>query len=337
MTAQPEKNLENQLVMDAAQALEQIAGIPVAIRKVGANTPDMDTDAEIRVADRTWQVEINRNLTPANLGQAAARVQRFKKPALLVTRYVTPTMAERLKALNVPFMDMAGNVYLPGDKQFIFITGQKLPGPPEAERPTRAFNATGLKLVFALLCQPGLVAAPYRQIANVAGVALGTVGWVMRDLKKFRYVTETRTGGRTIQNTAALIDVWVAGYPRELRPKLHVRRFDAPHPNWWQDVDWRHFGAWLGGEPAAAELTAYLKPQIITVYCDAGFNELVRGQRLRRNTTGDVEIMDAFWHFDYDWPHPHLAPPLLIYAELIATADARNLETARMIYDQYLT
>jgi hypothetical protein len=30
------------------------------------------------------------------------------------------------------------------------------------------------------------------------------------------------------------------------------------------------------------------------------------------------------------------APPLVIYADLMETADERNLETAQMIYDRYL-
>ncbi len=31
-----------------------------------------------------------------------------------------------------------------------------------------------------------------------------------------------------------------------------------------------------------------------------------------------------------------LAPPLLTYADLLMTADDRNLETAELIYDQYI-
>jgi len=32
----------------------------------------------------------------------------------------------------------------------------------------------------------------------------------------------------------------------------------------------------------------------------------------------------------------NLVPPPLVYADLLATADARNVETAKMIYDEYL-
>ncbi|MEK6335740.1 MAG: type IV toxin-antitoxin system AbiEi family antitoxin [Acidobacteriota bacterium] len=32
-----------------------------------------------------------------------------------------------------------------------------------------------------------------------------------------------------------------------------------------------------------------------------------------------------------------MAPPLLVYADLLMTADDRNLETAEMIYDRYIS
>jgi len=47
-----------------------------------------------------------------------------------------------------------------------------------------------------------------------------------------------------------------------------------------------------------------------------------------------IEILNAFWNFEYDWQYHDLVPPLLIYADLLATTDARNIETAKIIYDQ---
>jgi hypothetical protein len=32
----------------------------------------------------------------------------------------------------------------------------------------------------------------------------------------------------------------------------------------------------------------------------------------------------------------HVVPPILAYADLAATTDGRNLEAAKMIYDQYV-
>jgi len=77
---------------------------------------------------------------------------------------------------------------------------------------------------------------------------------------------------------------------------------------------------------------------------DEGLAELLGRLVLPRRPTpmvlhdpdGDAEVLEAFWQFEFDWPHPELVPPLLIYADLLATGDARNLETARIIYEQEL-
>lgn len=48
-------------------------------------------------------------LTPATLSQAQVQIARFGGRGVIVTHYVAPAMAARLKELNVPFMDTAGN------------------------------------------------------------------------------------------------------------------------------------------------------------------------------------------------------------------------------------
>ncbi len=88
---------------------------------------------------------------------------------------------------------------------------------------------------------------------------------------------------------------------------------------------------------AAAKLTNYLKPEQITIYAQKMLGEFLLTNKLKKDPNGDVEILEAFWQTEYDWPYPELTPPLLIYADLLATGDARNIETARMIYEQQLT
>lgn len=43
--------------------------------------------------------------------------------------------------------------------------------------------------------------------------------------------------------------------------------------------------------------------------------------------------MFKFWNFP---TKPDIAPPLLVYADLVATAEPRNLEVAKMIYDEHI-
>jgi hypothetical protein len=61
---------------------------------------------------------------------------------------------------------------------------------------------------------------------------------------------------------------------------------------------------------------------------------LVAALRLRANPAGNVEVLDAFWNFESDPQFPDVVPPVLAYADLLATRDGRNIETANMIYEQ---
>ena len=102
-------------------------------------------------------------------------------------------MAERLRALNVAFVDTAGNAYINDPPIFIYVIGNKKKEVPQKIITGRAFRPTGLKVVFALLCQPGLVKAPYRDIVAAARVVQGTVGWVINDLKQQNYLESLGT------------------------------------------------------------------------------------------------------------------------------------------------
>ena len=88
-------------------------------------------------------------------------------------------------------------------------------------------------MIFALLCLPDLIKAPYREIAMKAGVALGTVTNVMKDLKQFNYLYRSNKQGLVLTNQQKLIDQWVEAYPRELRPLLKPQRFRVEFPDWW--------------------------------------------------------------------------------------------------------
>jgi hypothetical protein len=58
---------------------------------------------------------------------------------------------------------------------------------------------------------------------------------------------------------------------------------------------------------------------------------------LRRDSNGAIELLRKFWKFEpWEKKSLHTAPPLLVYADLLMTADDRNLETAELVYDQYI-
>jgi hypothetical protein len=78
-----------------------------------------------------------------------------------------------------------------------------------------------------------------------------------------------------------------------------------------------------------------LRPGVATLYAEKVPARLLADQRLRTDVAGDVEIRKRFWAFEQA-DHPELVPPVLIYADLLATGDARCMEAAKRIYERYL-
>lgn len=270
------------------------------------------------------------------LGTLKARVGLTQPPTLLISPYITEATAERCRELRIPFIDEAGNAYLEAPGLFVYVTGKRRPVHTRLATAFRALTPAGLRIVFALLDNPNMVAAPYREIAKAARVALGTVGDVLADLEERGHLAPEPPGPRRLLAPDRLQDEWVTHYPIKLRPKLNARRFTAPTPDWWREQDVRQHNAWWGGEVAAEKLTGYLKAARGTLYVDGKPDRLILANRLRPDVNGEIEILEAFWATDEPRQSGDIAPPLVVYADLVATTDPRNIETANLIRDQYL-
>lgn len=285
------------------------------------------------------QIEAKRGLRPGTLGPVLLRLRDLKSPALLLTDYVTPHMAKLLRDAGIAFADTAGNAYLEFAGNLVYVTGNTPEQRPRTEKVVRAFQTTGLRVVFALLCAPELVARPTRELAAMLGVANGTVARVIDDLAHLGFLTTIGRRDRQLHNLKGLLERWVMIYPVHLRPTLLRRRLAADEPDWWKNEKFDAPHVVLGGEPAADRLTHYLKPGTITLYTrdePRPLNEIIARHRLRTDPAGAVEVLEAFWPAELPAEQPGLAPTPLIYADLLATGDARCIETAKLVYDDYL-
>jgi hypothetical protein len=277
----------------AKRAFEDAAGINMQVTEAvhpEKNQPEAVLQIHAPGAKtKKYYPQIKKEITRATLlGYMAERAARFDKPGILVAWYVNPQMAERLKEKDIAFIDAAGNAYINDPPVYIYITGRKKRHTPEKTAVGRALKPAGLKVVFALLCQPELAKAPYRDIVNAANVAQGTVGWVMYDLKQQNFLAVRGKHGRKLINAARLFDLWVENYDRELRPRLFIGKYKTEKTDWWKNFDQQNTGALLGGEPAAAFLTHYLKPAAITVYVPEEINQFLLAHHLRKAADGDV-------------------------------------------------
>ena len=260
-----------------------------------------------------------------------------KPPLLDAAPYITTQAAEQCRKMDLYFADTVGNIYLKGRGLHVFVTGKRNGDALGTAKKAKLANPAGLKVVFALLCRPALLNAPYRQIAAAAQVALGVIGPVIKELETRKIVApEGRHGkARRFLDPQRLVQEWAALYPAVLRPKLNVRRFRA-EANWTERLELKPYHAFWGGEVAANRLLHYLKPETATIYAPEIPKQLVADKRLRADATGDVEVLDVFWNVNQIPTVQDVVPPILVYADLTATTNGRNLEAARMIYEQFI-
>jgi hypothetical protein len=295
----------------------------------------------VRIVDgpRHWTFDIGcKRLVDrtSTLHGAQAQIQRFTHEGLLVAPYLTPELARQCQIMGLPFLDAAGNAFLRAEGLYVLVTGQK---PDKAlrriEKPMRAFDRAGLRVVFTLLAAPDLMQAPYRDLAKAAGVALGTVGWILTDLRDHDFLAEIKGQRRWIDRQRVL-QAWTTNYPLRLRERLHVRRFAAREDTWWETARPEAFGGCWGGEVAATKLRGNLIPKTVTVYLPEDRKDFLSQNRLRADPQGPIEVLDVFWKFPTPDNPEGIAPPLLVHADLLAIGDPRTLEEARRIHDHYL-
>jgi hypothetical protein len=327
---------EREILDRALAALPRVAGLHGRTAEAGPH-PCGDATVKIETAQRTYPfvAEIKDVRHFATIGMVKEQLACAKRGVtpLLVAPYMTRALAERCRELHLPFLDTAGNVYLDAPGLMVYITGEPRPADARAYAQYRAFTTAGMKIVFVMLCQPHLAEATYRDIARAAGVALGAVGAIVRDLKARGFPVQR--GTKTLTNRRKLLEEWVARFPEILRPKLLRHRYQADRDRLLA-LDLHDNNGYWGGEMAGQRLTGYLKPEHFTLYVVGDEKPLLTKARMRLDPNGNTEILRAFWNLLPDETFPDVVPPLLAYADLMATPDGRNLETARLIYDKFL-
>ena len=342
-------------LVERVQAQLKQLGLDANVVPPPKTKPRFPADGWLRISEDGAQVdyvvEAKARLAPASLGAAMMQLQHAATatghPALLVTEHITPPMAETLRGQKQQFADAAGNAYLEAPGLRVMVIGRK---PPAAHANTsagkaytsagKAYTTSGLKVMFALLCDPALANATQRTIAASAGVALGSIPAVLADLQQAGHMAELKQGRRLAANKR-LLDEWALAYARRLRAKTLQATYEVKDFGAWQQWTIEAPAALWGGEPAAQLLVQYLRPGVLTLYAEKIPPRLLVAQRMIKLSSvvqgqGVLEWRKPFWGQLPDAPRPDTVHPVLVYADLLATGDARCIETAQIVYDTHL-
>lgn len=284
-------------------------------------------------------------LVQANLHR---RLRGKPRGLLLLADYVNPVLAEQLKRAGINFIDTAGNLFLKQEPGLhLYVEGKKLQTPLK-ERPARLFQSSGLALLFGLLVTPESVNRPYRDLAEANGIALGTVGWIMRDLREQGYVEPLNKDRLHLIRKQELLDRWVESYAMRLRPKMLVGEFVDPTRDLELVVDSfekyageQHMRWGLTGGFGAFELFHHYRGQALSIVVEQWRTDrALAALHLVPREGGDVSVLRSFSPAVFAKPHRKtrypVVHPLLVYAELLYQGSDRDRETACQLYQSCL-
>lgn len=331
--------IEKEILREAARAFNEETGLvlkysPPDIR--GSRSDHyVDSALELHFNGKSisYAAEIKTNVSDAVIGNAALHAQKIGERFALVARYITSTQAQKLRQLGLVYFDTAGNAYVEEPGLHIHVTGKRTKH--NTEKPSDIFNSTGMKALLAFIHKPGLENLDYRTIAEDIDVSRAALGRLMKDLDRAGYLQIRGKHERTLIRKEELVKRWVEAYSETFRPRLNPVRYSSTKykGRWWDEIDIAAYNAVWGGETAAARLTKHLKPQNATIYADSNLTRLQARYGLVRDDGGNVDILRRFWT---SGELNDSAPSLVVYSDLVATADERNLEAAQMIYDKYI-
>jgi hypothetical protein len=257
---------------------------------------------------------------------------------LVLAPYLPVPTAKSFIEAGISFADEAGNIHLSlGDEYNWTVIGERKPiKPTESERMTPA----AVQLLFQFATNPESAKWTVRDLAAAVGVSKSKVAELRLQFTDGILTAPTGAGFHGI--TRELSDRLVSGYSQILRPKLVLGRYRYQESSVDQFVArLSHEAAALKmpyaltGGPAADAMQHFYRSSEVPVFLDAKW---LRSLRLLPDRTGPVVLFKPLGSLVYwrEFDGKMVAPPWLVYAELLNNSDPRAPEAAEEFRREYL-
>jgi hypothetical protein len=352
---------ENRIIPDCLTALRD-AGLSARIEPDPSSAMGEVLVIERDGDDLQYGIEV-RDLSgtageylPAGVSPSTGRKRR-----LLCSRYIAPQAALKLKEAGVNYVDAAGNAYLTGPGLHVYVAGKKKSGAHAPQTTSRLFQSAGLRLVYLLLKNPRMVSRTYRELSSLAGISLGSVSVLFKELRRQGYLARIRKNEFRLVEERRLFERWSIGYSERLRGKLHIGNYRYAGEDDLAGLAARASmpelraalpGVLIGGELGGALVYPgmLLKPLSSTLHIPAGDDEdrhelitrVIKNLKIVPDEDGNLVLMhkmtaaDAGREVPVNGRRAALADPILIHAEILHAAglDERLQALADGIYEQ---
>lgn len=324
---------DNDFIYEAIACLEDTTGFHITIESFR----DI-YDVVLEINNETLFCIAKKNAKNANYGIIMSSFKNLNtsKNNVIIADYLTKNTAEELKQNGVNYLDASGNAFIKTKDLFIYIEGRKSKINKKTNQ-TRAFQEAGLKLILLLISNPETLQYSYRELAEKTGIALGSVSNIFKELEDSHYLLKTKNT-RVLKNQEEIIERWVIAYnellkPRSFRKKMRAigNQFNVNHVLNTSDIK-----LYFGGEPGGELLTRHLKPKDYIIYTDEETSRVAKELKLVPDETGNIELYSKFWTDSLHLQNKYAAPSLVVYADLLATGNNRNIETAKIILENGL-
>jgi len=257
-------------------------------------------------------------------------------PLMVIAETLFPKIENALRKHGIAYIDMNGNINIETENVLLKVVGKRHKH-FQKEQYGRAFTKTGLKVLFLFLTGENDINDTYREIAGNAGIATGNIKFFLQGLVEGGYALKLNEKELRLTNTKKLFQKWVTAYNDKLKPALHIDNFRFNDPNDfnnWKNLKLEKPDMQWGGEGAGNIYTDNLQPEILTLYTTQTKTELIKKYRLLPDRNGNIKVFKKFWKDNRKYKIA--VPPVIAYADLIATASRRCIETAQKIYEQHI-
>ncbi len=299
--------------------------------------PEIDgtLNIEYKGHNERFYFEIKKELREFQMNRIFELADKYK-PFLVIAENLFPKIKDTLTKHEIAFIEANGTINIETRNILIKVEGRNkkyiLP-----EKQGRAFTKAGLKVIYLFLANKNDINDTYRELASNANIAIGNIKLIREGLIEEGFALWQNNNKLKLTNKKELLQKWITAYNEKLKPALFTGKFRFNNEAdfiQWKNLNLDKTKTQWGGEAAGNIYTNYLQPEVLTLYTNENKANIIKEFKLLPDPKGNVIVYEKFWNERQ--PYKNVVPPLIAYADLLATGKRRCIETAQKIYEQFI-